>query len=722
MLTQSHMNNGTSDTIADNSAPTEIKSNAEPETQPQTITSPQPAADDKKVNAVALNTIPPEERKPLLMEGKKTLFQRVLTRPGARLYAALPPPNDPNTTTVDAIPKEVQSKEILPFNIFYVYDRKTVDAQNWVEIASLSKGPTEGWIDAKFLIDWKQAITVAFTNPGNRERTLLFREHDYLNQLIGAEDRLSKATALRWVVFNEDIPENFPIVSIEPATHIDIQKQFYLLPILETEEVYTHDGLPVRLLKIASVSSDEDVEKFFTKQPSKQEPTPQAQHKDPLLAQYKAGLVFVVDSTISMGPYIDRAREAIRQIYRSIEESNLLGDLSFGLVAYRSYMKDLPDLQYVTKAFAELKDGQEAKTLLDKINLVSPASISTHRFDEDAFAGLLTAIEDMDWKSYDGRYIVLITDAGALRSDDPLSQTKMNASQIRQLALDKGIAIFTFHVLGQSGLDNHESAAAQYRQLTDYPSVGSLYYPVKDGSVRDFGEMTDVLAQALLKQVTEAKKGKQSSAQAKENNEFKTDMEQKIPEGSNDGQLSDLAVKTSLVGNAMQMAYLGRKKGDKAPTIFEAWVPDRDLVSPTSPTLNVHVLLSKNQLSDLQDTLKTIVANGKQAISSSSDFFDLLRNASAIVSRDPNQPMKLADMGHLDEYLSGLPYKSKVLSIDKELWTSWSVAEQQAFVNEIEAKIQLYVKYHDDVDRWITIGGGESSGDAIYPVPLDALP
>ena len=78
----------------------------------------------------------------------------------------------------------------------------------------------------------------------------------------------------------------------------------------------------------------------------------------------------------------------------------------------------------------------------------------------------------------------------------------------------------------------------------------------------------------------------------------------------------------------------------------------------------------------------------------------------------------------MSEYLEGLPYRSKVMNVSRDLWLSWSIGEQQSFLDEVEAKIRLYQQFHDDVDRWTVLGGapGAGGGDAVYPVPLSALP
>ena len=86
------------------------------------------------------------------------------------------------------------------------------------------------------------------------------------------------------------------------------------------------------------------------------------------------------------------------------------------------------------------------------------------------------------------------------------------------------------------------------------------------------------------------------------------------------------------------------------------------------------------------------------------------------------EPTKLADLGLMGEYLDGLPYRSKILDIDQQLWSSWSISQQQAFLDEVQRKLRLYQIYHDDVDRWVALDGGADPGEAVYPVPLDALP
>jgi serine/threonine-protein kinase PpkA len=143
--------------------------------------------------------------------------------------------------------------------------------------------------------------------------------------------------------------------------------------------------------------------------------------------------------------------------------------------------------------------------------------------------------------------------------------------------------------------------------------------------------------------------------------------------------------------------------------------------------MDVRVLLTKRQLSDLQQVLRTVLDVGKTNQLQPEGFFDAIRSTALTISRDPTKlkdpnALKLGDLGLLDEYLNDLPYKSKFSGIDQETWQSWSLFEQQAFLDEIERKLAMYQQFNDDADSWVTLAPGAPASEAVYPVPLDAMP
>ena len=65
---------------------------------------------------------------PLLMEGKKTLYQRILSTPDARIYV------NPELSQ--------DSTEVTPFSVLYVYARR----DGWIRVGFDSFGNTAGWM------------------------------------------------------------------------------------------------------------------------------------------------------------------------------------------------------------------------------------------------------------------------------------------------------------------------------------------------------------------------------------------------------------------------------------------------------------------------------------------------------------------------------------------------------------------------------------------------
>ena len=121
---------------------------------------------------------------------------------------------------------------------------------------------------------------------------------------------------------------------------------------------------------------------------------------------------------------------------------------------------------------------------------------------------MLSAIDDIDWSPFGARYMVLITDAGAIEASNKLSGTGLDASQLRLEAGNRGIAIYTLHLKTASGKANHTKAESQYRDLSNFDSTQSnLYQAVNAGDIKMFGQQVDALASAITEQVKAAYMG-----------------------------------------------------------------------------------------------------------------------------------------------------------------------------------------------------------------------
>ncbi|MGO4124298.1 serine/threonine protein kinase [Inquilinus sp. YAF38] len=644
--------------------------------------------------AIAQDPAPPAgARKPLLMTGTTSLWQRVLTRPGAR------PSQSPGGPPAEA--------EIPPLTMFFVYARTAGDGGNWLEVGPTTGGQTLGWLPEAEAIDWKQTLVVNFTNPVNRDRALFFKDSAPLLSIMEAPDADAQAGALRQAAVSGTLPPDSPIAALEPSTWVDPAKDFYLLPILNWTDGYFAKGFPGLALQVAATSLQEPAD-----------PPPQA--TDPgnaaqVMAGYRAGVIFVVDTTVSMDPYVARTRETIRALIEKLHAEE--GDkLSLGLVGFRDVLEDGRPDEYIAKVFATLSDGLDPRGFLDRFDAAKVSHADNRDFREDSFAGVKAALDDIDWTGVAGRLIVLITDASPRRANDPYSSTHLDPDQLRLLAQSKGAAVLVIHLKTAAGKDDYAAAEDAYQPLSDYPNVGSLYFPIEGGDLRSFGSVIDRIAGIMLGQMQTAAEGQVAPA-----------ADASAVSTKADDPSSEALARTGLVGRAMQLAYLGQKEGGQVPRLFSSWISDRDIANPARKALDVRVLISKNQLSDLQTTLAAIIDAGEATRVAPNDFFRQLRSAAATMARRPEgvgreDARHLAELGLIGEYLEGLPYRSRIMELTEDDWLSWSFGQQRQFLDDLQAKVTLYQQIYDNTDLWIALDGQRTGGDAVYPMPLDALP
>ena len=628
------------------------------------------------VTALCVSVASAQVQRPLVQDGKTALYQRVISTPGAMLVA------DPA--------KPSETRGVPPFSSFYVYDRRDDGDRPWVQVGTDSNGAIDGWIDGDEVFDWKQTLTVAFRDPTKQPRVLLFGDRDSLKKIVDENDAAAYRK-LRSQVADGDVAGT-PLVAVQPDYNVDVRRNFYLVPILDHEDVLV-GGQQARLLRVASVP---------------------LQDSALIVETYRTGIVFVIDSTISMKPYIDATRAVMQRVYSSIDDEKLGNRVSYGLVEYRDNTDAVPGLGFVTRIAADL--GGTGEEFLSRIRDVRPASVSSEGFNEDAYAGVQEAIRGVDWSDYYARFIVVITDAGPRDATDPLSATGLDAGSLQRLAADTDVAIGVFHLKTPASRDNHSYAEGEYRRLSNVPGVGEFYYPVQAGDVEEFESALSALTDVLTGHVRAAAAG-QPPALARE--------------AAAESDLEAFQETVDRLGYGLRMRYLQERAGEGVPSLFNAWLVDRDFDAPEERALDVRVLLTRNQLSDLHEVLRQVLITAEEGTLAPDDFLDELKSLAASVSRDPQAARtatrtvggeSLADLGYMREYLEGLPYKSEVMYLDLSIWEQWPAQRQFEFVNQLDSKVAYYRALHDNIDLWVSLDGEAVDGDSVYPLLLEALP
>ena len=629
------------------------------------------------IGLCAIGTAVAQSTRPLPLEGKRALYQRVIAVPGAGL--------------VDEAGASMRlARPVTPFTVLYVYAREVIDGREWLQVGLDSIGEIRGWLPAEQGVEWQQTLTVGFRDPAQQPRVPLFGDRDALKRLADEND-IAAYRDLRARAVQGDVTDS-PVVAIQPDSFVDIRRNFYLVPILSHEDVFVGD-YQGRLLQVASV---------------------------PLAGQdpYRAAIVFVMDTTVSMQPFIEQTREIMRGIYTQIDSAGLSDRVAYGLVGFRDNTSVVSGLEYTSRIFAELTGSGEE--FLSEVAAVRAATVSTQGFNEDPYAGIDRALGEIDWSGYFARYVILITDAGPRVAGDPLSATGLGTAELRDRLAANGISPWVIHLQTPAGAveGNHAFAELEYRALSTVEGIGELFHPVATGDVADFGAALGVLMRQLTAQVEAVAAGFQPA--------------QALSEESGDTELAELQERVTRLGYALRMDYVRQQAdGDSVPTLFNAWILDRDLEAPDELSVDVRVLLTRDQLSDLHDVLREILGRAEVGALAPQAFLDELRSLAAIISRDPEAvesgtgvagALSLAGLGYMREYIEGLPYQSEVMDLDLGEWQQWTAQQQFEFINSLDSKVAYYRALHDNLDLWVSIDGGPIDGDSVYPLLLEALP
>lgn len=635
---------------------------------------------------------------PLLQEGKKSVYQRAVTHPGAKLYSG---------PEADA---SILRSPVTTFTAMYIYDRNG----SRLQVGSGTDQP-EGWMEASELTEWPQAITMLFTDRTGRDPVLFFRTHDDLEETCRLDDIGSALKKYEGEIAKNAaaLPDNYPVVASEPRDVAVSEKNFYLLPVLSIDNQFYEEQGP-RLIEVASINPG----------------LPSAANNGSATgngADFRTAFAFVIDTTISMKPYIDETLTLIRKLYDDLENNPYADKIGFAVVAFRSSMKMTPDIEYTAKVICDFTTVKDRKRLEDALAQVREASVSTHDVNEDSFAGVKEAVDHLSWAEYGSRVMVLVSDAGPLGAGDPTSLTGMSPEALAEYLKANRIYLTALHIINPRRSKAEVKYAAEAYQILSKQSDNMASYISIDASTplkgaKQFEKIARELAKSYERIVTSTAEGKLIAKPSTPVAGKKLSPEE---------EARRIAQST---GYAMQLQFFGNAMGSTAPEVVKAWIADADLEKMAknpgnAPVLAVEpaVLLTKGQLSNLYKQLKMLLAGSEQAfLNGDADLFSQIASAAAQMSRDPNQfslhpDRNLSENGLLDEVLEDLPYKSQIGSMSRQDWEAMSTGQRDEFIKRIKSLLALYEAYDKDSTHWEDFGA-KNPNDRVYRVPLKTLP
>lgn len=613
-----------------------------------------------------------QSQRPLLIEGTETVYQRVLTRPGATRHAT---PDGPATDIYAA------------FQPLYVFARDG----DWLQVGPSANAAPEAWVGTGSTVEWRQNIVGAFTNAAGRSRQLVFESEETLRWLLNHEALPSVQARLLAEADAGTIAGAEGVVSVEPEDYVNIREELYLMPILDfTEDLHPLNYEDILLMQIASVPLQQEAAQSLGL------PT------DP----FDVGIVFVLDTTQSMDPYIARTQRVLQNVVRQIEGTEI-GDLvNFGVVGFRDSTEAVPGLEYRTRTLVGMDRRADQSPVVQAIgDATAVARANSPGFNEDSLAGVEDAIDGIDWDQagdpINARYVILVTDAGPKDPRDPNARSEIGVTELQADAEGRDIVVMTLHLKTPIGGDaNHAYAEGQYRQLSRFAG-NTYYFPIEGGSEESF----EAVATRVVTAITDHVRTARGEATTLSPNEAGEDLVE--------------------LGRAMRLAYLGNTRGTQAPDVLTGWVADRAAEDPARMAIEPRLLVTKNELATMAELLDNLVRLGEQT-RDADDAMSFFGQVRAVIADMAQNPDRLVDanadtLGGALEYLERLPYQSQLLRMTEDRWGQ-SAMLRRTIIDGMRQKLVQYRKWLFDDTVWTALYDGAPDGERVFAMPFDTLP
>jgi len=650
---------------------------------------------------------------------------RVLSRPFAALY------------------KEASQDELVSDNIpdlvpYYVFERREVDysdpaaPQGWYQI-----GPTDlrpiGWLQAADAIEWTQTLIVSYAHPGSdddmRRPVIGFSKIDPVLDIVESLERSAAAEAVYSKIDAGNVPEEVVVREPQPGW-LDIEEQFYMLPIIDfIENEAAERDQPERLIQVIAAVPG---------QRASTPPDPSAEISEDAatnaalgerLGELSVDVVFVIDLTNSMGPFIEQTKRSIESLAFQLEQKNLADRIRFGLIGYRDNVEVVPGLEFTAKDFTEnglLESDAFVQMMLRDVRVATEGSKD---YQEEVYAGV-EMLPRVKWTEGALRFAILVGDASAHdpllpdRSPHPQSTTGKGAEELRTELDAADVSLMALHLLASDPEYAREleqdQKLAQRQFSTLATNLGlegqATYVPIPEANPVDYeraiSSVYEVLAQLVGTTDTSIAALQQSIDQA----------------GGGGG--NDPAAAAAASAAAMVSARLVDVVGDVAQADRDVvfWTSDRALEDPDRVSMEVRILLSRTSLNDMMLALEAIYTALSEQKMTQQDFMKSLQEVVTVMMTDSDidlqQVSGISSTTLFPRWLESLPYRSLVQNLSDAAIQGMTDEERFNLEQGLSSKIAYYKSTFADTDGWVWLQDEDEGIPArhVYPIPLDRLP
>lgn len=652
---------------------------------PQTNPNPAGVASASPSPTPSFPTSPPQPPPAL----DDSLPDKLINRPASTLYS------DSSDTSA-----KVQ-ENMSGFSVFYIVG----EAPGWYQVSATEGGAPAGWLKDAETILWRHNLAVRFAHEarGNRLQVPFFGAATDVESVLRLADPERLAIG-QSAAGNPDQKKAIDagVIAVQPP--LVSRNDFYVLPIIEHRSVMPGQFQSIRrearLLRVAAMKGQQT-------QSSSSAP---ASGGDRLPA---IDVVFVMDLTSSMGPFVQATLQAVRNFSTKLEEAGMADSFRFGLWGYKDTK---PDEDFgggkVTENFTSSLQDRDA--FVQTLQAVKVSRSGAGDWSEAVFYGVNDAISKTSWTPNAMRVIILVGDASSHElSNQEKNPSRLTESTIRDLATQNRCYIMPVYIKADkpAAADDFDKARPQFTVLGRNPNVGGagvMAVIERGGSDAQFRRNLTSVFDNLV-----------SNMQLAANGEVAALMNNPAPDSS-----SDMANMAQSIFRGAYLDWLGAQtdRGETIANELQGWACDKDLVNTDVQSLDVVFLISRSQLDTLKKSLDRIIDAGVKKIVRGVDFFSQIQSIVGQAAVNPNQLGASQGAESIRSFLQGLPYNSEFLSMTAADWQSITAQDEQALLDRLQARITYYETINADTTAWRPLNEGDSPSDYVAAIPLDQLP
>jgi len=621
------------------------------------------------------------------------LFERVLSRPDAVLVER------PGSSAILESPK--------PFTAYYVFDSVEQSDAAYLQVGPNAQGAPTGWVLQSSSINWPNNLTLAFNEPVVRDRVLFFESaagpayllSDQSKTDARSHDLLERADGGNLRPFDG-------VLAVESRDFVHWSDKFYLMPVLDFVAGGKQEKPKKRRPVIVETAAIPVIDATSVSSGACAGPQ-------------RSAIVFVIDTTLSMQPYIDRTLEMVEDIVVKISTSGLEERVSFALIGFRDKPAPGKNVEYQKKVFAPSGPFVGPADFPELLATMRAAKEETAGFSENGLGGLLAAA-DLDWSPYRSNWIVYISDASMKTPIIDDRGEKRSVDFIASYLWDtKKIAVASFHLRTPAAkrIGNVSIAEGQFKKLAVGAAESLPYFGIEKGDIDAFGKDIEERADKIVELVTADTKTLAEKSKTKD----------PIAE----------------IGYAQRLVWLGECSSEGAPDIARGWVADTAAGRSVDKSRQLaafepRVLLNRQQMNRIAEALGAVRDAARKGSDSPETFFRRIASVLGLSISDPSLVSTVGSSGNrsdsvaseydqlgdfLPSYLSRTPYRSDFLTITQDQWVRMSARSRSNWLSRIEAAIStLRIYYNKPESDLYKLHPDAQPSEWFYPVLLSDIP